>query len=49
MFHTNPNVTSPLHLVDNMPAIWDALNETLEAVRPEKIAVNVSSRLCPIQ
>jgi len=45
MFHTNPDVPSPLHLIDNTLAIWDTLNETLEAVNPKKIAVNVRLRL----
>jgi hypothetical protein len=42
LFHTHPNITSPIHLVDNKPEIWDELNRVLDAIQPERIAVNVS-------
>ena len=41
MFHTHPDVPSPLHLVDNKATLWETLHETLEKVNPRKIAVNV--------
>ncbi|KAK8849845.1 hypothetical protein IAR55_005181 [Kwoniella newhampshirensis] len=40
MFHTNPDVPNPLHLIDNQQSLWDTLLETLEKVNPKKIAVN---------
>lgn len=45
MFHTNPDVPSPLHLIDNKEELWETLLETLEKVNPEKIAVNVCGAL----
>ncbi|RSH82191.1 hypothetical protein EHS25_006124 [Saitozyma podzolica] len=41
LFHTHPNITSPIHLVDNKPEIWDELNRVLDAIQPERIAVNI--------
>ncbi|KAK4689404.1 hypothetical protein P7C73_g695, partial [Tremellales sp. Uapishka_1] len=41
MFHTHPDVPSPLHLIDNTPELWRTLHEVLERVNPKRIAVNV--------
>lgn len=43
MFHTHPDVPSPLHLVDNKATLWETLHETLEKVNPRKIAVNIDN------
>ena len=45
MFHTHPDVPSPLHIIDNTPELWETLSDTLEKVNPGKIAVNVGSFL----
>lgn len=41
MFHTHPNITSPLYLVENTDDMWHKLNETLYAVDPARIAINI--------
>ena len=41
LFHTHPDVPSPLHLIDNMPSMWDTVLDTLEKIDPKRIAVNV--------
>lgn len=45
MFHTHPNIESPLYLIDNKETLWHTLNTTLERVDPKKIAINVSPSL----
>lgn len=42
LFHTHPEVESPLYLIDNTEDLWHTLNKTLERIDPKKIAVNVS-------
>nr|XP_031857323.1 uncharacterized protein CI109_007271 [Kwoniella shandongensis]KAA5524395.1 hypothetical protein CI109_007271 [Kwoniella shandongensis] len=41
LFHTNPDVPSPLLLIDNQQTLWDTLLATLDKVDPKKIAVNI--------
>lgn len=41
LFHTHPDVPSPLELIDNTPQIWDEVAKVLEQVDPQRIAVNV--------
>ncbi len=41
MFHTHPNFTSPLHLVELKETLWEKLLDTMEKIDPKRIAVNV--------
>ena len=43
MFHTNPDVPSPLHVVSLKEDLWEMLNKTLGEVDPKKIAINVGA------
>jgi hypothetical protein len=45
LFHTSPALPSPLKWVDNTPALWAALNDSLTTIDPNRIAVNIDEAI----
>lgn len=45
LFHTSPALPSPLKWIDNTPALWVALNDSLTAINPRRIAVNIDQAI----
>lgn len=41
LFHTSTSLPSPLKWIDNTPALWSALNDSLTTIDPKRIAVNI--------